>query len=170
MRVLCVSLVISAALIGSPISASAQTEFAASLLGGNEVPAVTTFGIGFATLDINSSAGVLGISFELTGVNLTDAIQGHIHCGDPGVNGPVVVWLAGTPPAPATAGWDLNGTWVKAKVKESSIITGSTCGNTLNDLITAMVNGHTYVNIHTRAHPGGEIRGQINVVGPITVP
>src|SRR5262249_16604820 len=121
MRMLCVSLVAAAALAGNPVPAFAQTEFLAALSGANEVPGVNSPGFGSATLDVNVSGNVLGISFELIGVNLTDAFQGHIHCGDAGVNGPVVVWLAGTPAAPATAGWDLNGTWVRAKVKESSI-------------------------------------------------
>jgi len=171
MKLLCVSLAISAVLVvGKPVSAYAQSEFSATLSGANEVPAVNTIGFGAATFDINTSAGVLGINFELTGVNLTDAFMGHIHCGFPGENGPVVVWLAGNPAGPATAGYDLNGSWVRAKVKETAIVPGSACGTTMLDLVTAMINGQTYVNIHTRANAGGEIRGQIKVIAPFTIP
>lgn len=34
--------------------------------------------------------------------------------------------------------------------------------NNLDDLIAQMKAGNTYSNIHTGAHPGGEIRGQIS--------
>jgi hypothetical protein len=170
MRLLCVSLVVVAALVGAPTPASAQSEFSATLSGANEIPAVATMSFGAAIFDVNLSAGVVGINFELTGVNVTDAFMGHIHCGFATENGPVMVWLAGSPPAPAAIGYDLNGSWVRAKVKESSIVPGSACGNTLLDLIINMANGRTYVNIHTRAHPGGEVRGQIQMVAPYTVP
>ena len=33
--------------------------------------------------------------------------------------------------------------------------------NTLDDMIQAIVNGNSYVNIHTTQNPGGEIRGQL---------
>ena len=34
-------------------------------------------------------------------------------------------------------------------------------GKQISDLVTAMSNGSTYVNVHTEKHPNGEIRGQI---------
>jgi hypothetical protein len=36
-------------------------------------------------------------------------------------------------------------------------------GKQLTDLVTAMANGKTYINIHTEQTPNGEIRGQIQV-------
>jgi hypothetical protein len=154
----------------NPAIVHAQSEFAAALSGANEVPPVGTIAFGSASFDVNLSANVLGIDYELTVHNITDAFMGHIHCGMAGENGPVMVWLAGTPPAPPGAGYDLNGVWVRAKVKESAIVPGSTCGNTLVDLLVAMINGRTYVNVHTRANGGGEIRGQIQLVAGFTVP
>ncbi|HEX9320215.1 MAG TPA: CHRD domain-containing protein [Nitrososphaeraceae archaeon] len=38
-------------------------------------------------------------------------------------------------------------------------------GKSLTDLKTAMANGDTYVNVHTKNHPDGEIRGQIKLKG-----
>jgi CHRD domain len=34
-------------------------------------------------------------------------------------------------------------------------------GKTISDLIAAMKNGSTYVNVHTEQNPGGEVRGQL---------
>jgi hypothetical protein len=170
MRLLRVLLVLPVMLFGNALAVSAQSEFRATLSGANENPPVAGIGFGLATLDVNVSGGVLGINFELTGVNVAEAHMGHIHCGTATENGPIVVWLAGVPSAPATAGYDLNGSWVKAKVTETSIIQGTPCGNTLVELLTAMANGRTYVNIHTRNNPGGEIRGQIQLVAPFTIP
>src|SRR5436190_834607 len=143
MRLLRVPMLLTVIFFGSVWSAYAQSEFMANLSGANEVPAVPTIGFGSAILDVNVAGGILGISFELSGVNVTDAHMGHIHCGVEGQNGPVMVWLAGQPAAPATSGYNLNGVWVKATVTEKSIIPGTDCGNTMGDLLQAIVNGKT---------------------------
>jgi len=170
MRLARVLSLVAVVLFGTVGSAHAQSEFLANLSGTNEVPAVATGGFGSAVLDVNVAGGTVGITFELTGVNLTDAFMGHIHCGAAGQNGPVIVWLAGQPAGPPTSGYNLNGIWVRATVTEKSIIASPNCGSTIGDLLQAMVAGNTYVNIHTRANPGGEIRGQIQIVGPLVLP
>ena len=40
--------------------------------------------------------------------------------------------------------------------------------NTFDDAIQAIVGGNAYVNVHTTAFPGGEIRGQLSVADPNT--
>jgi hypothetical protein len=151
--------------------ASAQSEFSATLNGANERPTpVASAGFGSATFDVNVSGNVVGISYELNVSNVTDAFVAHIHCGTAEESGPLLVFLAGSPSSPPGAGYDLNGLWVKAKFTERAIIPGTSCGNTFGDLLTAMITGRTYVNVHTRANTGGEIRGQINLVAPLSVP
>lgn len=40
---------------------------------------------------------------------------------------------------------------------------GNACGWTdIEDAVTAIQNGNAYVNVHTLAHPAGEIRGQLH--------
>ena len=41
------------------------------------------------------------------------------------------------------------------------IFSVSYCQITIPDLIAAMKNGSTYVNVHTEQNPNGEVRGQI---------
>jgi hypothetical protein len=49
---------------------------------------------------------------------------------------------------------------IRGNITDSSL-TGPMQGKTLGDLINAINNGDTYVNVHTQGHPDGEIRGQI---------
>jgi hypothetical protein len=49
---------------------------------------------------------------------------------------------------------------IRGNITDSSL-TGPMAGKTLADLISAINNGDTYVNVHTQTHPDGEIRGQI---------
>jgi hypothetical protein len=100
----------------------------------------------------------------------------HIHCAPEGVNGPIVVQLAGT--APGNRGFNVNGPWIgsaeltDANVQPQSCPTpdGPVLVNNLVGLLNLMVRGLTYVNIHTTANGSGEIRGQVEVVAPFTIP
>jgi len=53
---------------------------------------------------------------------------------------------------------------LRGNITDASL-TGQMKGQTLADLKTAMTNGDTYVNVHTKDHPKGEIRGQIKLKG-----
>ena len=137
-------------------------EFTARLTGSEEVPAVVTDTTGKVEILLNADETQL--EFELSvrkGVRVT---QSHIHCAPKGVNGPIVVFLAGF----HNRGWDVDGRWVgNATATDANVIpppAGSTCPvplNNLRDLAAAIRQGNTYVNVHTVAHPGGEIRGQL---------
>lgn len=89
--------------------------------------------------------------------NLRQVREAHIHVGSPGENGPIVLFLYG-PAAPLdiTAPTVLtNGTFTAAN------LTGPLIGMPLSVLAQQMLAGNAYVNVHTVANPGGEIRGQI---------
>lgn len=80
------------------------------------------------------------------------------------MNGPIVVFLAGF----HAKGWDVNGNWIDhVQFTNANILpvvpspVPFPCGATLAELAQSMSNGQTYANVHTVAHPGGEIRGQI---------
>lgn len=124
------------------------------LNGGNEVSAngstATGGGVGVGIryddasnqLSVNAAYGLFGFS-PLTG----DYVMSHIHLGAAGENGPVLVDLASIhiPVGP-----------------RSGIYSGNV---TLSDAAeSALFAGNLYMNIHSTAFPGGEIRGQLTVV------
>src|SRR5688572_15661797 len=108
----CMLLVLVTFLIGGVATADAQSEFAATLSGTEEVPEVGTIAFGTATFDVNFSEGTLGMNFHLSATNLKQAFMAHVHCAPAGDNGPIVLWLAGRPSPPGTATYNLNGPWI----------------------------------------------------------
>lgn len=113
------------------------TTLSATLTGDQENPPVVTGGIGTGTLTLTPDTRAVSGSVNLSGVTATVA---HIHTGEVGVNGPIIVNLAQTSP----------GTWTVP------------AGTTLTpEQVTALNNGGLYFNAHTPANPNGEVRGQI---------
>lgn len=106
------------------------------LQGSQEVPPVTTAATGSGTITIMADGSVSG-SVTTAGINATAA---HIHQGARGANGPVIVPMAKT----ADNTWSLA---AGAKLTEAQL-----AGHRAANL---------YVNVHSAAHPGGEIRAQI---------
>jgi hypothetical protein len=131
-------------------------EFKAVLTGANEVPPVQTAASGKAEFEVNRDQ--TKIKFELTIRNATDilgAAGAHIHCGVEGANGPVVAFLAGQ----VAGGFD-GKVEIEATLTAANIV-NPLCGATIAELVQSMRDGDTYVNAHSPAFPGGEIRGQI---------
>ena len=79
----------------------------------------------------------------------------HIHLAESGKNGPVILTLFKGGPTE-----QVNGTVGEANVTASNF-EGPFIGKQVTDLVTAMENGTTYVNVHTTDFPDGEIRGQL---------
>jgi hypothetical protein len=133
----------------TPIATSSATleTFTANIDLAQEVPAATIpvgavpSGSGAVTLDPVTK--VLTGSF--TTVNVVGATAAHIHDGDIGVAGPVVVPLMETPVG--------SGIWV---------LPAAPFATALSDLQIARLRaGGYYVNVHTALNLTGEIRGQL---------
>ena len=134
------------------VSAAGAETFKASLSGAQEAPAVSGNGTGSATFTI--AADGTSIAYSVTYSGLTGAVvAAHIHAGSVGVSGPIIL-----PLTPAAS--PMTGTLTAADFKAAGGIT------TFDGALAAIRAGGTYVNLHTAAHPGGEIRGQLN--GPET--
>ncbi|WP_035567137.1 CHRD domain-containing protein [Hymenobacter sp. IS2118] len=136
----------AAALLATPLLASADhlrphLLLTARLSGAQEVPAVTTDGQGVAGFTLNATRDTLFVQAAASGLSgpITDA---HVHEGAAGVAGPVRTSLR----------FMLRGN------RLSGYLTGA---DIAPDRIAKYLRGLYYLNIHTAANPGGEIRGQI---------
>ena len=106
-----------------------------NLSGANEVPAVTTRATGMGMIRVGADRAVSG-RIMVSGL---DATMAHIHQGAAGQNGPVVIGLTG-----------MGNEWM--------VPPGSTLTEAQYDAYKA---GNLYVNVHTEANKGGEIRAQL---------
>jgi hypothetical protein len=115
--------------------------FDATLNGASEVPPnSTTMATGTATLSYNKTTKIFTLYVTYSGLTPTD---GHVHIGAVGVDGPVVFPLTSlTSPISFT----------------SPALTAAQETDLLSNLY--------YVNLHTTAFPGGEIRGQLITNNP----
>lgn len=145
-------------------SAGAQlrrpTLFTARLTGSAERPEpVASRSFGTATIRVDPKRHKMDV--DVTVNSIVDLEQAHIHLGGVDEAGPVVVRLYG--PA-ETVGRERGRLFTKT-VTAGDIInpdpTGEAPSLTLGDLLDEMQQGNAYINLHTTAHPSGEIRGQI---------
>lgn len=141
----------------------------ALLTGQQEVPVVLTTGNGTFRAVINKDE--TEINYELSYSDLeSNATQAHIHLGQPKVNGGIAVWLCSNLASPPTPpGFNqpcpLRSGTVTGTITGNSIVGPASQGLTtgeLDQLIKAIRDGNTYVNVHSLNSPGGEIRGQID--------
>ena len=105
------------------------------LSGSQEVPAVTGSSSGSGSVTINDDGSVSG-SVTASGFAPTAA---HIHEGKAGANGKVII--------PFT--------------KEGDTFSAPAGAKLTPDQMKAFKEGDLYVNIHSAAHPGGEVRAQL---------
>lgn len=108
-----------------------------TLRGSEEVPPVSTSASGSGRITVGADRSVSG-SVTTAGMN---GMAAHIHQGARGENGPVSVGL----------------------VKNGENVWSVPAGARLTEAqYDAFRSGNMYVNVHTAAYKGGEIRGQLN--------
>ncbi len=117
----------------------------ANLTGAQETPATASTATGFGSLAVNALTGAVSGSVITSGIVGTGA---HIHEAAAGVSGSILIPLT-------DAG---GGVWT---VPPGALLTTAQVGS--------WQAGNLYVNVHSAANPGGEIRGQLNVASPISV-
>ncbi|MBA3442400.1 MAG: CHRD domain-containing protein [Pyrinomonadaceae bacterium] len=135
----------------------------ATLQGAQEVPPVVTPGTGSGRVTLDGNM----LTVNLTFANLLSPTRdAHIHCCAPaGTNAPVAIGFPNTGfPLGVTSGSYSN----TFDLTDASIYTaaflnanGGTVAGAAAVLTTNLLNGRTYLNIHTNMFPGGEIRGQV---------
>ncbi len=132
-----------AAAAGLALTGAAQADiitYEFMMDGLQEVPPVATPGWGECTVQLDTLSGAVTVNGTFNNLigNVTAA---HIHgAAAPGVNAGVIVGLT---PVGGTSG----------TISGNGVLTAQQ--------IQDMINGLTYVNVHSVFRPGGEIRGQV---------
>ncbi len=129
-------------------TASGSTQyFKNNINGAQEVPANASPATGNVTVIADRVTGQTYVTGSFT--NLTNNISGsHIHRGQTGVNGPVIINLTNT--------GNTSGNFSGSQILSAA-------------LVDSLTNGFAYVNLHSApSFTGGEIRGQLgNLVLPV---
>jgi hypothetical protein len=152
--------------------AGANRNWSTHANGSMEVPVRDTNAQGQAIFHLSKDGTEL--DYKLIGSNIENAFMAHIHMEEPGVNGPVVVWLypsTAVGPGPVGSGRH-DGILAEGTITAANLVGPLAGQTTLDALVEAMNGGNAYVNIHTNDgvgdvdtgpgdFPGGEIRGDI---------
>jgi hypothetical protein len=131
-----------------------EERFITELTGFEEVPPVNnTSAIGVAEFKLGQD----NIMYIVNVTDIENVTAAHIHSGQVGENGPIVITLfkEDTPTTTMTTGVLSEGNITATNLE------GPMAGKLLSNLTSAMSNDQTYVNVHTQQNPNGEIRGQI---------
>jgi hypothetical protein len=114
-----------------------SVKYKATLAGASEVPATTSTGTGSADLTYDTATKKLTYTVTYSGLS-GDAMAAHFH---------------GPAEAGKNAGLELPITIGPSPIKGEATLTDKQA--------TELAGGMWYVNIHTKANPAGEIRGQV---------
>lgn len=155
MRLMSTTIAALAVVACLPAAAAIKT-YSFNMDASQEVPANASPAAGSVFMLVDDTLDQ--ISFAFTAFNLTgDAILAHIHAGMAGSSGaPVFDLLANADAAgPVVIG--------PVAIPFSFAAVGVDKSSSFADAINATPWGY-YVNLHTTAYPGGEIRGQLAAV------
>jgi hypothetical protein len=135
-----------------------QVTFRIDLAGSQQVPAVTTDAFGMATVRLIDNG--TAIQFRVIVCDIVNVTASHIHVGAAGTNGPVIIpfftnqLLFSSPHGCKTLA---EGTRTAADLNTKA----SPSVTSWNDFVKNLLAGNTYINVHTTANPGGQVRGQL---------
>ncbi len=124
------------------LAVAAPMTFQVPLTGAQQVPPVQTSGSGTASITYDPATRGVSWSITYTGLS-TPVTMAHFHGpAATGKNAGVQVWLSKKGAASVPSPIEGQATLTPAEAKE-------------------FMAGQMYVNVHTKAHPGGAIRGQV---------
>jgi hypothetical protein len=139
-----------------PMCTKQPDRYGSFLSGEKEIPPVNTTATGLAFLTHNEISDPIKdvkvdiIKYDLTFKGLSP-LSVHIHQGKEVENGPVVATLYTFGIVPCC---------LPGEIRDGDL-EGPLQGKPVSALIDLMNSGKAYINMHTEAHPDGEIRGQI---------
>jgi len=122
--------------LAGPLQAK-TIHYATELSGASEVPPNSTSGTGTVQADLDTTSRTFTYTVTYSGLS-GPATAAHFHGpAAPGSNAPPIIAIK-----------DL-----ASPIKGSAVLTA--------DQVAELQAGKWYFNVHTKAHPGGEIRGQL---------
>ena len=129
--------------------AESHETFVAVLSGAYEVPPVTTNASGTAELTVAGSR----VHYRVHADSVGEITGVYLHIGRAGEERPAVADLfEGLKEAPTSE-----------LVASGTLRAKDLHGTTLAKVIRALRENDAYVTLHTRMHPGGELRGQVRI-------
>ena len=119
--------------------------------GAFEPTPVATAGVATATCTLNRITVEIACTARVH--NIVALTAGHIHIGGPGASGPVVLGIPGLPTGSSD---DFVHSWTWT---ESNLTLRPAQGVLkMADVFEACASGNCYMNFHSTANPGGEVR------------
>lgn len=141
---------------GDDTTGPAAERFTATLAGSSVVPATASTSSGTITFEARDST----LSYSLSVANMTGITQAHLHNAAAGANGATLVWLlpvngnAAQVPSVTLDGvisiGDIAPGWVRGTPRLA-----------MDSVKALMRAGRLYVDVHSSAFGGGEVRGQV---------
>jgi len=150
-----VAVVLAVGSCSDDVGVTVSERFTATLSGASSRPTpITTTATG--TAEFTYVADLATLFYRIDVGPIDSLILAHIHApADTGTTAGVVLNLyLGSNPAKGLA---FTGTLAQGVGGDL----GAPVGMTMDSLLVLLRNGHAYVNVHTRAHSAGEIRGQV---------
>jgi hypothetical protein len=137
------------------VSTDAQGQrFTAQLTGQNEVPSTNTEATGDFEMELSPDGTISNYVLNVTKISNVKSV--HIHEGEKGVNGPIVLTVYKSPNPQG----EINGILSRGRI-DSNLFEGLFVGKYNSDLINLIYEKGAYVNVNTKQNPDGEIRGQL---------
>jgi CHRD domain len=156
----------SIALFGFAGSALAHDGIETRLKSYREVPSVSSTAVGKFKASVDEKSGAINYELSYSGLQ-GDVRMAHIHLGQRGVNGGIMVWLCQTSTNPDPTG-------LSPTCPQSGTVTGTLqAANVIGpagqgvdpmefaEVLAAIRAGVAYANVHSSKFPAGEIRGQL---------
>lgn len=141
--------------MGAAATSGAQTvSMTANLSGANETPGVVTGAFGTAVVTYDAATQTVNWTIDVFNMP-SGTTNAHFHVGGPGVAGPTAVNIAF--PAGVSNDYRLTGSATAANL----LVRGDQGLRSWEDFVQALLGGQIYINIHSAANAGGEIRGQV---------